>query len=335
MKATLRDIARVAKVSQATVSNALNNRKGVSDEIRQMILQTARELGYASFQPNVRPTVRFVIFKRHGKVIADTPFFASLIEGIERQCRVQEYELAISHIGVDDADFPEVISGFSYDYAAGFIILATEMLPEDLALFQNVQAPIVLLDSGFRGCRQDTVLIGNRDAAWRAVGFLADNGHTAIGYLRSSILINNFRDRGQGYREALLERGLMLDARQEVSLEPTLEGAYRDMLRYLNEQSAGLPTAFFADNDLIAVGAMKALQEKGIRIPEDVSLVGFDDMPFCEMTSPRLTTVRVFKQDIGSLAVRRLMQKIDGDPVVQKIEVDTELVLRDSHQKRT
>jgi len=334
MKATLRDIARVANVSQATVSNALNNRKGVSDEIRQKILQTARELGYASFQPAARQTIRFIVFKRHGKVIADTPFFASLIEGIERQCRVQEHELAVSHISIHDADFQDVINGFHYDHAEGFIILATEMQAEDLALFQNVPAPIVLLDSSFRGCRHDTVIISNRDAAWRAVSFLADCGHPTIGYLRSAIPINNFRERGQGYRDALEERGLPPGAQAEVSLEPSMEGACRDMRHYLDEHPGALPSAFFADNDLIAVGAMKAMQERGIRIPEDVSLIGFDDMPFCEMTNPRLTTVRVFKQDIGSLAVRRLMQKINGDPVVQKIEVDTELVLRDSHRKK-
>ena len=112
-----------------------------------------------------------------------------------------------------------------------------------------------------------------------------------------------------------------------------MDGAYHDMLAYL-KTSPKLPTAYFADNDIIAFGAMKALQESGVRIPEDVSIVGFDDMPFCSVTSPTLTTIRVFKQEMGCMAVRRLLEKMKSkSKVCSKIQICTEFVERESVRK--
>jgi len=329
-KVTLKDLALAANVSTATVSNALNNRKGVSDEIRQRIYQEAHRLGYAPDPGPGRPAIRLLVLKHHGFVVSDTPFFASLIEGIEKQCRNQNHELLISHFGLDGQDRADLLRLLSTDHAAGIIVLATEMLPDDLAVLDTVRKPVVLLDSRFLRCRFDSVLINNEDAAYRGTMYLIGQGHREVGYLGSSVLINNFRDRLAGYRAALQTVGIKADDCLCLRLEPTLDGAYRDMQRILATGRHILPTSFFADNDIIACGAMKALQEKGLRIPEDVSLVGIDDMPFCEMVQPRLTTVRVYKQEIGGIAVRRLMEKIDGDPIVLQIEVGVELIIRDS-----
>lgn len=331
MKPTVKDIARAANVSPGTVSNALNNRKGVSEEIKQLVFKTAKELGYSRENSSDRSTIRFIIFKRHGYVVSDTPFFSSLIEGIEKECRMQGYELLISHVSTGDTDFKETIGSINGDYNSGILILATEMTPEDVALFGGNGVPVVLLDSCFINSPYDCVLIGNTDAAYNATGYLIEKGHKQIGYLHSSAYINNFYFRRQGYAEALRDRGLKEEESFRLCLEPTMEGAYRDMKAALEKETLALPTAFFADNDIIAFGAMRALKEKGLRIPEDISVVGFDDMPFCEITSPRLTTIRVFKQEMGSIAVKRLLQRMSGkEQVVQKIEIGTELVMRES-----
>ena len=334
MKFTVKDIATAANVSPATVSNALNNRKGVSEEVKQLVLKVAKEMGYAKETFMDRDALRFVVFKRHGYVVSDTPFFLSLIEGIEKQSRAFGYELLISHANIKDADFKEVINSINTDFSSGIIVLATEMLSEDLELFRNIRVPVVLVDNCFRENIFDSVLINNTDAAYTATGFLIGSGHKNVGYLHSSVYINNFRFRKLGYLSAMEDYGLKADDRYELYLEPTMDGAYRDMKHLLESTDLNLPAAFFADNDIIAFGAMKAMLEKGITIPDDVSIIGFDDMPFCEMTNPRLTTVKVFKQDIGSIAVKRLMQKINGDEkIIQKTEVATELVIRDSHKK--
>jgi LacI family transcriptional regulator len=328
-KPTVKDIAQAAQVSPATVSNALNNRRGVSAEIRNLIFAKAHELGYEREKTNGRPAIRLVVYKRHGMVLADTPFFASLIEGLEKQSRLSGYDLVISHYAAQPSEQAELRHVLQTDRSAGVIMLATEMQTDDLEVLTALHSPVVLLDSRFHACRYDRVLINNVEAAYTATRHLIDRGHCQIGYLHSAIAINNFYDREAGYREALASAGLRPDRSHRLLLEPTLEGACRDMLALLATRPA-LPTAYFADNDIIACGAMKALQASGYRIPEDVSLVGIDDMPFCELTTPRLSTVRVLKQEIGSLAVRRLMEKLAGDQTVVQIEVGSELVVRDS-----
>jgi LacI family transcriptional regulator len=122
LKKTLKDVALAAGVSPATVSNALNNRRGVSDEIREKIFQTARELGYTRESGARKPAVRLVVLKRHGLVVSDTPFFAALIEGIEKQCRLQGHELLVSHIHLPETDRTDLLQRFSTDHAAGVII---------------------------------------------------------------------------------------------------------------------------------------------------------------------------------------------------------------------
>jgi LacI family transcriptional regulator len=155
-------------------------------------------------------------------------------------------------------------------------------------------------------------VIDNVNGSYAGVTHLIENGHRKIGYLKSSITIQNFIERYEGYEKALAMQGIEKDGRHTVSLRPTLEDAYQDMLAYLSEKPS-LPTAFFSDNDIIAFGAMKAIKEAGIQIPQDVSLVGFDDMPFCTITEPSLSTISVNKQVLGEFAVEGLISLIAGN----------------------
>ena len=332
MKNRITTIAQTAGVSPATVSNALNGRKGVSEETKQKILEIAKDLGFSrELNGKVGKNIKFVIYKKHGYVISDTPFFSSLIEGIERECRNSGYDMLITHINSNDEDYVNIIENINNDSNSGVLLLATEMYPEDLELFNCCEVPVVLLDSHFRNVKHDSVLINNTDASYKATSYLIENGHREIGYLQSSIFINNFHYRKAGYLEAMKENDLCVKEDSILPLEPTLEGSYRDMKQILEECNRTLPTAFFADNDIIAFGAMRAMKEKGIRIPHDVSIIGFDDMPFCEITSPRLTTIKVFKQEMGEAAVKRLLEKMNNsDLTTLKIEVGTELVIRES-----
>lgn len=332
MKNTILDIANQAGVSPATVSNALNGRKGVSKDTKQRIINIAKVNGYQKDNGNkAKKSIRFVIFKKHGLVVSDTPFFSSLIEGIEKESRAQGYETLITHVCPNDDDFKNTIESIKNSYCDGMLILATEMNFEDIEVINNINVPTVILDNYIKDKNYDSILINNPDAAFKATRFLIENGHTRIDYLHSSIHINNFYYRKAGYLEALHEHDINVNEQHEFLLEPTMEGSYKDMKKILEKNTLEFPMAFFADNDIIAFGAIKALKEKGIRIPEDVSIIGFDDMPFCEITNPSLTTIKVFKQDMGSIAVKRLVEKINSnDSITQKIEVSTELIVRNS-----
>ena len=332
-KPSIQEIAKLADVSPATVSNALNNKPGVSDSTRARIKTIAYELGYKKTRERNKYTaIRVIIYKRSGLVVADTPFFAKLIEGMEQQCRTAKMEMLISHITRDEGDYLSQIAEIEQDGVLGYVILATEMLPEDYALFTNLQQPVVFLDSCFPYESQDFVLINNVQGAYLATKHLIDEGHQRIGYLQSSVFINNFNERKQGFTQALAAHGLEIDTGYWYQLEPTLDGSYRDMLALLR-RGAEMPTAFFADNDIIAFGAMSALKEFGVKIPEDVSIVGFDDMPYCEISDPKLTTVYVNKQELGAIAVKRLVEKNNNGRSIQKIALNVELVKRQSVKK--
>jgi len=179
------------------------------------------------------------------------------------------------------------------------------------------------------------ILINSEDSAKNAVEYLIKKGHREIGYLRGRFRIKAFTARASGYSRALHKHGINTDEQCVVTLSTSMDGAYSDMISFL-EQRPKLPTAFFADDDMIALGAMKALQDKGYRIPEDVSIIGFDDLSSSEISTPRLTTIRVFKQEMGRMAVRRLIDVMKhGDFIKSKIQISTEFIERDSVKDMT
>lgn len=328
-KSRVKDIAKLVGVSSGTVSNALNNRKGVSDVKRREILQVARSIGYG--RAPMRRTdnaLRFVIIKRHGAVVDDTPFFSQLIKGIETESKNNGYDLLISHLNLKDLS-SSIIQEMS-ESSNGMIVLATEMRAKDLALFEPAGNPIVLLDSYFYASPYDCVLINNEEGVRIATEHLIQKGHRIIGLLDASSYINNFYYRRKSFFTTMAEYGLPVDPAHEIPLTPTMEGAYKDMKKRMQENFS-LPEAYFAENDIIALGVIRALNEEGIRIPEDVSIIGFDDMPYCELSTPRLTTIRVQKMAMGSIAVKTIVDFINGTRnETLKTEVCTSLVERES-----
>ncbi len=331
MKAGIKQISDITGYSPATVSNALNNKKGVNQKTSDEIFRVAREIGY--IDNNVISKIKLVIYKKNGLIIDDTPFFGFLISGIEQECREFGYELVIGNLDSRLPDYQEKAKQMINEPGSAIILLGTELSPEDLKQYKNSQCPLLLLDYWSFDMDFNGVMINNADSARRAVNYLATCGHQSIGYLKGKFRILGFEQRQSGYHSALRENNLPINPEYAIELSTTMNEAYKDMLSYL-EEKPDLPTAFFADNDMIALGAMKALQEKNYRIPEDISIIGFDDLPFCEISSPRLTSLRVPKQEMGRLAVRKLIDMVKReDDVRSKIQVCTEFIERDSVKK--
>ncbi len=335
MKPRISDVAKAAGVSAATVSNALNGRKGVGDETSRRVLSFARELGYSrdKSQSKMKQVIRLVIFKRHGLVVMDTQFFAEMIEGIERECRTNNLDLMVTHIHMEkDLDYLERIRDICQDECAGILLLATEMYSEDVKLFSQTKAPLLVLDSLFRHENFNIIVMNNYEAGFIATQRLLKMGHSNVGHITSNVRFNNMRYRRKGYEAAMAEKGHGTNELQIWKVTPTLEGAYRDMCDLISERNQELPTAFFAANDIMAVGCSRALKEKGYKIPNNVSIIGMDDMAICQITNPPLSTIRVFREEIGVLAVKRLvdMMKEDTNACIQKTEVSVMLVDRKS-----
>lgn len=328
LKVGIKQIAELSGVSLSTVSNVLNHKKGVNRQTAELVLKIARDIGY--LKENCIKKIKLVIYKKHGTVVSDTPFFSALIEGVERECRARRFALEICSLDRRAKDFDEQLNYLLQDYTAAILLLATELDEEDMLPFENAICPVAVLDNWFPSMKFNAVLINNTDSVFHAVTHLIKCGHRRIGYLKSSVSISNFEYRAQGYLNALAHVGLKYDASLTVQLTPTMDGAYQDMNSYL-AGSPELATAYFADNDIIALGAVKAFQQHGIKIPEDVSVIGFDDMPFCEISSPPLTTIRVFKHELGALAVKYLVDNLQQSNTVRvKIEVCTDFIQRES-----
>lgn len=328
MKVSVKKISEITGFSPATVSNALNYKRGVNAETSAHILKVAKDLGY--FDENHITKVKFVMFKRNGIVVEDTPFFPAMISGVEQECRTCGMEMSLCDLDRRHYDFKEQAKWLMNDKAAAVILLGTEMIDEDIDLIRGITSPFIVIDYWREDMSFDAMLINNADSARMATEYLIANGHREIGYLRGSFRIKPFRSRFVGYQTALQKASISLQKNYIVNLSPTMDGACADMRAYLARKPE-LPTAFFADNDMIALGAMKAMRECGIRVPEDVSVVGFDDLTFSSISDPPLTTLRVPKREMGRATVRRLRDMIkDKDDTKLKIQMCTQFVERDS-----
>lgn len=328
MKVSIKDISKRTGFSPATISNALNHKKGVSEETSAEVFRVAKEMGYISESKIMK--VKLVIFKRNGMIIDDTPFFSLMIDGIEKECRAAGMEMVLYYLNKDDITYEEQVQWIIHDASSAVILLGTELMEEDVELYKSATCPFLMLDYWAWDMSFNGVLINNADSARVAVEYLIRKGHKEIGYLRGSYRIKAFRSREVGYGRAMQKSMLPVKKEYTVTLSTTMNGAYRDMLNYLQD-APKLPTAYFADNDMIALGAMEALQEMGIRVPEDVSIVGFDDLPFSEISNPSLTTLRVPKQEMGRLAVKKLVEVINEDVKVKtKTQVCTTFIERHS-----
>lgn len=330
-KVGVKEISEATGFSPATVSKALNGKAGVNAQTSKAIREAARELGYTpSSQPG---TLLFILARKSGRILDDSTFHPAVIDGVESQAK--EFGLTTSFMTIDIEDSREIkneIEEALIDPMTPAVVLATELDEDELSLFTPFSDRIVLLDNSSEKCKFDSVVIANRVSAKSAIRYLASRGHREIGYLSCDFRIHNFLSREKGYLEGLEEAGLVYNKAWRVSLGTTLDEAYGNMTEWLASKETGkLPTAFFADSDLIAVSAMRALAENGLRIPEDVSVFGFDDGQLSLFSIPALTTMRVMRREMGSIAVRRAVGKIRNPKSHScTTQVETDLIERSS-----
>lgn len=334
MSITAKELAKKLNISAAAVSMALNNKPGVSTATRQLVLDTAEKYGYdfskLAEKRNITGSIYFVIYKKHGTVVTDTPFFSQVSEGISLGCKRQNYNLKVNYIYEDDDTLIRQIENIQFSDCCGIILLGTEMTASDLTPFLKLPVPLVLLDSYFDTAPCDSVLINNVQGAYIATLHLIQKCNKQPGYLRSAYEISNFTERASGFFNAIRSSGMSVSKSIVHSLTPSMEGAYADMLEIIKNNEE-LASCYFADNDLIAVGAMKAFKQCGIKIPEDISIVGFDNMPISSVIEPSLTTIHVPKKYMGETAANRLISLIrePGQPPV-KTEIATTLLKRNT-----
>ena len=328
---TAKEIAKQLNLSESAVSLALNNKPGVSTKTRKRVIEVARSLGYdfskVTNTYNKAPIINFILYKKN--LLFDSPFFHEVITGVEKGFKNTGFRVIISHLQGDEnvqEELEEIISSG----CNGLIILGTEMEREDFIPFSFVDIPIILLDSYYDSIKMDCILINNFEGAYSATNYLIKKRHAQPGYLQSSCSIYNFEERADGYYKAIRKNGMSVSKSIVHHISPSIDGAYADMLTVI-EQGDEVANCYFADNDEIAIGAMKALKENGYQIPSDVAIIGFDNISFSTYTEPPLTTVNVPKSYLGELAAKRVLAVI-GTPEYHpiRIEVKTNILIRNS-----
>jgi DNA-binding LacI/PurR family transcriptional regulator len=333
-RAGIKDIAARLKISSATVSRALNDKPGVSDNLRQRVLAVAAEL---NFTPNLAArslagarthTVAFMVHQQAFPVSSD-PFYFVMLPGLERVLAQAGYHAVLTTIGegVVQADQLRVVRERRVDGA----ILAGPDVPTALILSLIRRGlPVVLIDNSLERTALDCVLFDNREGARLAVEHLLWHGHRRVAFVGGPVVWPSTRERGEGYRDALDAMGLEpLVVHENATTVQTGYHAGHELL-VMDEP----PDAIFAVNDAMALGIIKAAREVEVRVPEELAVIGFDDISMAESAHPPLTTVRIAKETMGELAARRLLDLVAGEsgergmPV--KIIVGVTLVVRSS-----
>ncbi|MCR5716857.1 MAG: LacI family DNA-binding transcriptional regulator [Lachnospiraceae bacterium] len=330
---TAKELAKLLGVSQTAVSFALNGKDGVSTQTRNRIREAAQKYGFETPKETVANqstgTIYLIYYQKSGMLFPILPFSTEVSEGVDAACAAAGYRVHILHVHHQEQllQHLEEIGSSEKD---GIILFGTDMVEEDFMPLAFQKAPMVMLDNHFISTKVDTVSINNIDSAYLATNYMIKKRLQMPGYLRSSYPIRNFDERREGFERALVHNGYSKSQYIHHELAASIDGAYADMLAILSGKEK-LATCYFADNDSIALGAMKAFKEKGYRIPEDVAFIGFDDIELSEYTEPGLTTVHVPKRYMGMIAAQRLLSiigKKDYYPV--NIQITTNLVIRKS-----
>jgi LacI family transcriptional regulator len=323
------DIAKAAGVSPATVSLALNDKPGVGEETRRRVRSIARKLEYQSPKSAAQPatasgSICLLQIARHGHTVNrdHDVFIADYIEGLGQGARQQGLSLEVATFKRTPVE--QIIAAARQQPAAGLIVLGTELSAVDVEAFAPVEKPLVFLDTFHEFLPFDFVDMNNQDSVFTVVSHLKERGHRQIGMVTGSMDLGwetrNLRLREEAFVASLARCGLPYEPRHVFATDSTFHGAYDDMLAILR-RGVQLPSALFCGNDIIACGCLKALVAEGVRVPEDVSLVGFDDLPLAAVVDPPLTTVQVSKAEIGRMAVQLLVTRLRSESRTPPVKV--------------
>ena len=349
---TNRELAQKLKISPTALSMILNHKPGISEAKRERVIAELTQMGYGD---RIRPAppkevpsapelpanggghICLALYKRSGKFLEQRPFFLLLLENIVQRAREYGRTVTLATIENDNPDLGEQLHQLSEMQADGILLFSTEMRDEDLEPFYDLGVPFVAMDQYFDLLPVNSVSIDNQMGTYLAIRHLVAMGHREIGYLKSDTGISSFQERDAGYRAAMRLFGLEFHPDHVIQV-PFSEDMSFFAFQKLLQNGYSPASAYVSDDDILAVGVMRALLSAGIRVPEDVSLVGFNNRPFCELTVPQLSTINVSRASFGSESVdlleRLIRSRPRSDMLPVKIRLATRLMERGSVMDR-
>ncbi|MGL5005898.1 MAG: substrate-binding domain-containing protein [Plesiomonas sp.] len=320
--ATMKDVARLAGVSTSTVSHVINDSRFVSDEIRTRIMSAVETLNYSpsalarSLKVNQTHTIGMLV------TTSNNPFFAEVVRGVEQSCYERGYQLVLCNTAGDPQRMSHSVDTLLQKRVDGILMMCSESHADISCLFRrHPKIPLVMMDWGPQGAQADLIRDNSEYGGYLATRHLLTQGHRQIAIITGPLDKHPSLGRLQGYLRALHEAGITPDPAYQVEGDFDFSGGLCGMTQLLSCNPR--PTAVFCGNDVMAVGAYQVLHYAGLQVPEDMSVMGYDDIELARYLSPPLTTVHQPKEDLGQLAVDTLLARLhdrNRDPAVIMLE---------------
>jgi DNA-binding LacI/PurR family transcriptional regulator len=302
------EVAKRAKVSTATVSRVLNGSADVSEKTSARVRKIVAELNYVP-NSNAR-NLRVGSTRLFGLIVSDikNPFFPELIDGFEALAATKSIDVIFTHTDYDPKRLLKCVRRMVDRNVDGIAVMTSEVDEEALAQAEHARIPLVLLNQMALQDRFSNVLVDYSQGFGEAIEHLLSLGHRDIGFIAGPQSLASARRRKQAFQAALRKCGLRLHAEWTAVGDMRVEGGKRAMEQIL--AGAAHPTAIVATNDLMAIGAIETAREAGVRIPDDISLVGFDDLPISSMVYPTLSTIHLSRAEIALRAFNALIDAV-------------------------
>ncbi|EKF9396192.1 substrate-binding domain-containing protein [Vibrio cholerae] len=331
--ATMKDIARLAGVSTSTVSHVINKSRFVSDEIAERVNNAAQQLNYApsalarSLKMNRTKTIGMLV------TTSTNPFFGEVVKGVERSCYHQGYNLILCNTEGDNQRMKASINTLLQKRVDGLLLMCSTLEGERLDVFDRYpDIPIVVMDWDPILFASDKIQDNSLQGGYMAAKHLIESGHKEIGCITGPLIRHQAQMRYEGYKRALAEAGIAINPDWIVESDFECEGGYQAFEKLY--ERGKLPSALFVSNDMMAMGVIQAASQRDLRVPDDLSLIGYDDVHIAKFMTPALTTIHQPKYRLGKAAVDTLLYRLENpDTTAQVVQLEPTLVVRNSVRK--
>lgn len=331
-KVSMQDIADHLQISKNAVSIALANKKGVSTEVREQVLLTAKELGYGIYGQQEKQSLNILILVPERVISYEDNdhflFFHNMMWTLEKEIRDRGYNAVIARIDKrmeEELRLPNLFHDVAFVGAILFGIVSHSYAK----LVAAQEKPFVMLDSYHRDIKAPSVTSANIEGAYEAVAYLIGCGHRTIGFVGSTNLTTSHEERWIGYWTALRDAGLSIDTAMCLTESKGFHATEEEIRDYWSSLQSK-PTAVFCSNDRTAILFVKMLHQSGFHVPEDVSVMGFDDLKQADSMNPGLTTMRVDVPGLCHAAIELLNKTLDIENAMIRWSVPPELMVRES-----
>ncbi|SEF79132.1 transcriptional regulator, LacI family [Caloramator fervidus] len=334
---TIKDVAEKAGVSPSTVSRVIADSPRISEKTKQKVRKAMEELGYhpnAIAQSLVNRTTKTIgiVMPQSAERVFLNPFFPEALRGITKYAHEKEYCILLTTGNTEKEQLESLKSIVYGGRVDGLILMYSRVNDVILNEIIKLDIPFSMIGRPFNGEEINYVDNDNIKAAYEATKFLINMGHKRIGLINGSLNLVVSLDRFEGYKRALLENNIDIDETLLTSSDFVQQGGYDCMKMLLS--SKNLPEAVLVTDDLMAFGAIRAIKEAGYRVPDDISILSFNNIPLCEHATPPLSSVDINAYKLGFEAARIVIDEIRGKDKKQAVIVETKLISRESVIKK-